>query len=102
MNVLFLLSKSKMSLLTTVELQILKILVDNELKKRVENKETPLADFKISLRALCVLRENNIKTLKELSEITASEIKNLKNIDRKTLLEIIEVLALTGCRGNKK
>ena len=88
MNISVLISK-----FSTDELIALKKVVDKYLKVKLRESDTRIDYLDISVRALNVLRFNQISTLEELSKMTPAE---LRNMGKKTFVEITEVLSLHG------
>lgn len=91
MNISVLISK-----LSTDELINLKKVVDKYLKVKLRDSDTRIEYLDISVRALNVLMYNQISTLEELSKMTPSDFMKLRNMGKKTFVEITEVLSLHG------
>ena len=91
MNISVLISK-----FTTDELIALKKVVDKYLKVKLRESVTRIDYLDISVRALNVLRFNQISTLEELSKMTPAEFMKLRNMGKKTFMEMTDVLSLHG------
>ena len=91
MNISVLISK-----FSTDELIALKKVVDKYLKIKLRESDTRIDYLDISVRAMNVLRFNQISTLEELSKMTPSDFMKLRNMGKKTFVEMTEVLSLHG------
>jgi len=91
MNISVLISK-----FSTDELIALKKVVDKYLKVKLRERDTRIEHLDISVRALNVLMHNQISTLEELSKMTPSDFMKLRNMGKKTFMEMTEVLSLHG------
>lgn len=91
MNISVLISK-----LTTDELIALKKVVDKHLKVKLRESDTRIDYLDISVRALNGLRYNQISTLEELSKMTPSDFMKLRNMGKKTFVEMTEILSIHG------
>jgi DNA-directed RNA polymerase subunit alpha len=61
-----------------------------------ENLRRSVAELKLSVRAANALQNGNIKTVGELVQKTADELLLVKNLGRKPLKEITDLLATMG------
>lgn len=93
MNISVLISK-----FTTDELIAVKKIVDKYLKAKLQDSDTRIDYLDISVRAMNVLRYNQISTLEQLSKMTVKEFMKLRNMGNKTFVEISEILSLHGMR----
>ena len=91
MNISVLISK-----FSTDELIALKKVVDKHLKVKLIESDTRIDYLDISVRALNGLRYNQISTLEELSKMTPSDFMKLRNIGKKTFVEMTEILSIHG------
>ena len=91
MNISVLISK-----FSTDELIALKKVVDKYLKVKLRESGTRIDYLDISVRAMNVLRFNQISTLEELSKMTPSDFMKLRNMGKKTFVEMTEILSLHG------
>ena len=91
MNISVLISK-----FTTDELIALKKIVDKYLKVKLRDSDTRIDYLDISVRAMNVLRHNQISTLEQLSKMTPQEFMRLRNMGKKTFVEMTETLSLHG------
>ncbi len=91
MNISVLISK-----FTTDELISLKKIVDKHLKVKLRDSDTRIDYLDISVRAMNVLRHNQISTLEQLSKMTPQEFMRLRNMGNKTFVEMTEILSLHG------
>jgi len=61
-------------------------------EKRENNYDIPIRDLEFSVRSRNCLKRANIKTLGQLTQMTAEELLSIKNFGRKSLNEIREKL----------
>lgn len=62
----------------------------------LRESDTRIDYLDISVRALNILRYNQISTLEELSKMTPSDFMKLRNMGKKTFVEMTEVLSHHG------
>ncbi|HHT9153355.1 MAG TPA: DNA-directed RNA polymerase subunit alpha C-terminal domain-containing protein, partial [Candidatus Hypogeohydataceae bacterium YC40] len=75
----------------------------DEEKLKAQSRETellniPISDFELSVRSKNCLERMNIRTLKDLTMVTESQLLSFKNFGETSLTEIKNVLAQKGIR----
>jgi len=84
--------------MTTDELINLKISVDRQVKRRLNESTTRIINLDISPRSENILKENQINTLEELSKMSVSEFLKIKNVGNTTLREMTDQLNIHGLK----
>lgn len=80
----------------------------NQLKQKLtgsspqEISNLPLTEIELSVRATNCLKDANIKTIGELANKTESELLSFKNLGKKTLWELREILHSFGLKFNNE
>jgi DNA-directed RNA polymerase subunit alpha len=57
---------------------------------------TPITDLELSVRSFNCLKRQGIHTVQELTQLSRTEIENIKNLGKKSLREIIKILLEKG------
>jgi len=65
-------------------------------KKQVDILDTPITELKLSTRVINALQTHNISTLREILEMSRTEFEEMKNLGKKSIQEIEEVLEKKG------
>jgi DNA-directed RNA polymerase subunit alpha len=89
------------SRLTISELVQLKRTVDSSLKIKLKNSEREVRFLDISVRARNCLLGDGIRTIDELFEMSIDEFLRIRNVGKKTLDEMTELLSLYGLTWRK-
>lgn len=71
-------------------------LVQEKTEERVKSLDIPIKDLEFSVRSRNCLEQENMRTLGELAQKTASELLAIKNFGKKSLYEVREKLAQYG------
>jgi DNA-directed RNA polymerase subunit alpha len=57
---------------------------------------TPITDLELSVRSFNCLKRQGIHTVQELTQLSKTQIENIKNLGKKSLREIIKILVDKG------